>query len=124
MWTFLDVPGPWTFGCSRAPTGGWLAERFYRYRITGVLRAFNPSFARGRVDAAWVQQLVALPVFSHTPNQDDWLNEELPSYRSRGVPRNSHQPRGRERVYEGSARLVGGKLQQGPSLGSMCTDRL
>ena len=24
---------PWTFGCSLAPTGGWLAERFYRYRI-------------------------------------------------------------------------------------------
>eukprot|EP00967_Tisochrysis_lutea_P021904 scaffold24926_cov27-Tisochrysis_lutea.AAC.1 len=51
-----------------------------QHRITGVLRAFNPAFAHGKVNAFWVSQLAELPLLADTPEVEDRLNEELPTY--------------------------------------------
>jgi len=49
-----------------------------QHRITGLLRAFNPAFARGKINNRWVQDLANLPPFSHLPVDD--LQDELPHY--------------------------------------------
>lgn len=51
-----------------------------QHRIAGLLRAFNPSFASGNVDALWVRQLANLPCFSHIAGVADQLTRELPEY--------------------------------------------
>jgi len=40
----------------------WCKEQ---HRITRLLRAFNPSFAYGKVGTLWVQRLASLPCFAH-----------------------------------------------------------
>lgn len=51
-----------------------------QHRITGLLRAFNPAFAHGKVDALWVQRLASLPCFGCIPHVDALLLQEMPSY--------------------------------------------
>ena len=50
------------------------------HRRSGLLRAFNPAFAQGKVDALWVHQLVEIPAFSHLPSVTQRLLDELPTY--------------------------------------------
>ena len=51
-----------------------------QHRICGLLRAFNPSFAHGKVDRLWVQRLATLTCFAHIPNIADGMKNELPDY--------------------------------------------
>ena len=55
----------------------WCKEQ---HRITGLLRAFNPAFGHGKVDALWVQRLASLPCFAHIQGIADLLRRELPDY--------------------------------------------
>ena len=51
-----------------------------QHRRTGLLRAFNPAFAYGKVDDLWVHQLAEIPSFHHLPSITQGLLNELPAY--------------------------------------------
>ena len=62
---------------NQCATPYWCREQ---HRITGLLRAFNPAFAYGKVDSAWVHQLADLPCFAHLPGVTHLLQSELSDY--------------------------------------------
>ena len=49
-------------------------------RRTGLLRAFNQTFAYGKVDDLWVHQLAEIPSFHLLPSITQGLLNELPAY--------------------------------------------
>eukprot|EP00967_Tisochrysis_lutea_P138668 scaffold250651_cov32-Tisochrysis_lutea.AAC.1 len=51
-----------------------------QHEMCGLLRAFNPAFAYGKVNELWVQRLAALPIFSHLPNVATKLEQERQDY--------------------------------------------
>eukprot|EP00967_Tisochrysis_lutea_P004490 scaffold5297_cov33-Tisochrysis_lutea.AAC.1 len=51
-----------------------------QHRRTGLLRAFNPAFAYGKVNELWVHRLVEIPSFHHLPSVRQKLLDELPQY--------------------------------------------
>ena len=46
----------------------------------GLFRAFDPSFAYGKVDDLWVQRLADVTCLAHIPNIANDLKRELPDY--------------------------------------------